>query len=116
MSVGTRRTRIEGSLKVTGAAIYAADNYPAGLLHAMLVGSPRAAGTVTAIDTARAEAVPGVTRVITRADMPPIAPISIPWAITRIPLTTDVIEWEGQPVAIVLAETSGSRRGSSVAG
>ena len=60
MSVGTRRTRIEGSLKVTGAAKYAADNYPAGLLHAVLVGSPRASGTVTAIDTARAEAVPGV--------------------------------------------------------
>ena len=47
MSVGTRRTRIEGSLKVTGAAKYAADNYPAGLLHAVLVGSPRASGTVT---------------------------------------------------------------------
>ena len=105
MSVGTRRTRIEGSLKVTGAAKYAADNYPAGLLHAVLVGSPRASGTVTAIDTARAEAVPGVTRVITRADMPPMARISVPWAITRVPLTTDVIEWEGQPVAIVLAET-----------
>jgi xanthine dehydrogenase YagR molybdenum-binding subunit len=105
MSVGTRRRRIEGSLKVTGAAKYAADNYPAGLLHAVLVGSPRAAGTVMAIDTARAEAVPGVARVLTRADMPPMAPISIPWAITRVPLTTDVIEWEGQPVAIVLAET-----------
>jgi xanthine dehydrogenase YagR molybdenum-binding subunit len=34
-----------------------------------------------------------------------MARISMPWAITRVPLTTDVIEWEGQPVAIVLAET-----------
>ena len=61
MSIGTRRTRIEGPLKVTGAAKYAADNYPAGLLHAVLVGSPRAPGTADGDRSRRARRrCPGV--------------------------------------------------------
>ena len=37
-------TRVEGPLKLTGAARYAADHRPDGVLHAVLVGAPVAAG------------------------------------------------------------------------
>ncbi len=105
MSVGQAKTRVEAPLKVTGAAKYAADVYPAGALHAVLVGSPVAAGRVTKIDTTDAATVEGVVRILTQADMPRLQKIGMPAAITHLPLTTDVIEWEGQTVAIVLAET-----------
>ena len=57
MSIGQPTRRVEGPLKVTGAAKYAADHYPAASLHAAIVGSPVAAGRVTAIDTMRAAAL-----------------------------------------------------------
>lgn len=38
------RPRVEGPLKLTGAARYAADHRPDGVLHAVLVGAPVAAG------------------------------------------------------------------------
>ena len=67
MSVGTidiGTTRVEGPLKVAGAAKYAADQYPPNLLHAVLVGSPIAAGRVTGVESKRAAAVPGVVRIL----------------------------------------------------
>ena len=108
MSVGTidiGTTRVEGPLKVAGAAKYAADQYPPNLLHAVLVGSPIAAGRVTGVESIRAAAVPGVLRILTRADMPKLGQVEMPAAITHIPLQTDAIEWEGQAVAMVIAET-----------
>jgi len=105
MSIGQPTTRYEAPIKVTGSALYAADNYPDHLLHGVIVASPVAAGTLKNIDTARAEATPGVVRILKRADMPPLGEIGMPAAVTHMPLTTDEILWEGQPVAIVLGET-----------
>jgi xanthine dehydrogenase YagR molybdenum-binding subunit len=99
------RQRLEGAAKVTGAAKYAADTYPSGALHAVLVCSPVAAGTVRAIDVAGAAAVPGVVRVLTHVDMPKIVDFAPPVAITHFPMQTVEIQWEGQPIAMVLAET-----------
>jgi xanthine dehydrogenase YagR molybdenum-binding subunit len=105
MTICEPSTRIEGPLKVTGAALYAADNYPQGALHAVMVGSPLAAGRVTAIDAAAALAVPGVARVFTHADMPALGKPGFALAISHLPLTTEEIQWEGQTVALVLAES-----------
>jgi xanthine dehydrogenase YagR molybdenum-binding subunit len=105
MSIGQPTRRIEGPLKVTGTAKYAADNYLEGLLHAVLVGAPVAAGRITAIDTERASVVPGVARVLTHADMPKLGKLDMPAAITHIPLQSEEVQWEGQAIAIVLAET-----------
>jgi xanthine dehydrogenase YagR molybdenum-binding subunit len=105
MSSGQPLSRIEGAAKVTGRAKYAADNYPAGMLHAVLVGAPIAAGRITAIDSSAALALPGVVRVLTRADMPKFGALSLPAAVSRLPMQDDTIEYEGQPIAIVLAET-----------
>ncbi|MGF7151906.1 xanthine dehydrogenase YagR molybdenum-binding subunit [Sphingomonas zeicaulis] len=105
MSVGKPRTRYESAVKVTGAARYAADHFPAGLLHGVLVGSPVAAGAVTAIDAAAAAGIPGVVRILTHRDMPKLPKPGRPIAITHMPLQSDEIQWEGQAIAIVLAET-----------
>jgi xanthine dehydrogenase YagR molybdenum-binding subunit len=105
MSIGQATRRVEGPLKVTGAARYAADNYPAGTLHAVMVGSPVAAGRVTAIDAERARAVPDVVRVLTHLDVPKVPKVEMPAAITHLPLQSDEVRWEGQAIAIVIAET-----------
>jgi xanthine dehydrogenase YagR molybdenum-binding subunit len=51
--------RVDGPLKVTGAAPYPSDFSFDGLAHAALVQSTIAAGTISGIDTKEAEASPG---------------------------------------------------------
>ena len=58
--LGSPLPRIEGPLKVTGAAAYAYEQAPEGTLHAAIVGAPVAAGRVTRIDATHAEALDGV--------------------------------------------------------
>ena len=68
--IGDRVDRIDGPLKVTGAAPYPSDfTYP-NLTHAVLVQSTIAAGTISAIDATEAEAAPGVLAVITHENAP----------------------------------------------
>ena len=62
--------RVEGHLKVTGRARYAADVRQSGMLHAVYVRSPYAHALIRSIDTSRARAVPGVHAVLTGADLP----------------------------------------------
>src|SRR3954454_19922622 len=49
-NIGQPLTRRDGVLKVTGSAIFAADNHPAGMLHAVLATSSIARGRVTFLD------------------------------------------------------------------
>jgi xanthine dehydrogenase YagR molybdenum-binding subunit len=61
--IGKRISRIDGSLKTTGAAKYSYDINRPGMLWARLVTSPHAKADVVAIDTKAAEALPGVKAV-----------------------------------------------------
>jgi xanthine dehydrogenase YagR molybdenum-binding subunit len=99
------RPRVEGPLKLTGAARYAADHRPDGVLHAVLVGAPVAAGRLRRVDPAAALALPGVTAVLTAADLPAFPELPPPSAVRVMPFSDDRIRYEGQPVAIVLAES-----------
>ena len=63
--VGQPVTRVDGRIKVTGQARYAADNPIANLVHAALVCSTTARGSVERIDSAACLAHPGVLRVLT---------------------------------------------------
>jgi xanthine dehydrogenase YagR molybdenum-binding subunit len=105
MSPAQPRQRLESVAKVTGGAKYAADVYPPGALHAVLVGSPVAAGTLRAIDTSYAATIPSVVRILTHLDMPKLGKIETPVATKHFPLQSAEIQWEGQPIAMVLAET-----------
>jgi len=99
------RPRIEGPLKLTGAARYAADHQPDGVLHAVLVGAPVAAGRLHGVDAAAALVLPGVTAVLTAADLPAFPELPPPSAVRVMPFSDDRIRYEGQPVALVLAES-----------
>ena len=111
--------RVDGPLKVTGAAPYPSDVTFPGLVHAALVQSTIAAGTISSIDAADAEAAPGVLAVVTHENAPalaegPITPLGGPSP--RFPLKDNRILHHGQHVAIVVAQTPEQeprRRGSS---
>ena len=96
-SAGPRRIRVEGPLKLTGAARYAADHRPDGVLHAILVGAPVAAGRLRGVDAAAALVLPGVTAVLTAADLPRFPELPPPSAFRA---------------ALRLARHDGQRRGS----
>ena len=71
--VGTRPIRHDGPDKVVGRARYAADVFPAGLLHGKLLRSPHAHAVIKNIDATRALALPGVKAVVTSADFPAVS-------------------------------------------
>src|SRR5215207_609499 len=61
--------RVEGPLKVTGAARYTADFSMPGMLWLAYARSPRPHARIVSIDTAAAKNVPGVQAVLTGADI-----------------------------------------------
>uniref|UniRef100_UPI003F490BDA xanthine dehydrogenase family protein molybdopterin-binding subunit n=1 Tax=Nonomuraea bangladeshensis TaxID=404385 RepID=UPI003F490BDA len=100
---GVRRP--DGPAKLTGKARYAADTPHPDALVAVVVTSTIARGTLTGIDIEEALQAPGVTRVLTQEDMPRLAPMpSPPLGHTLLPMQDNTIHYEGQPIAIVLAQ------------
>jgi CO/xanthine dehydrogenase Mo-binding subunit len=68
--IGTRPIRHDGADKVTGRANYGADIQLPGMLYGAIVRSPHAHARILSIDTAEAQAIPGVKAVITGNDLP----------------------------------------------
>src|SRR5499426_1649554 len=68
--VGTRPIRHDGLDKVTGRAKFGADINLPGMLHGKVLRSPHAHARIQAIDTSKAEALPGVHAVCTFKDFP----------------------------------------------
>jgi xanthine dehydrogenase YagR molybdenum-binding subunit len=108
-SIGQPLTRRDGLLKVTGAARYAADNHPPGMLHAVMAVSSIARGRVTGLDVAAAKAHPGVVEVMTPANAPALAQHpdekGNPFAFKLDLLQNDHVRYVGQPIAVVIADT-----------
>src|ERR1044072_5357386 len=69
-TMGPARSRVDGRLKVTGAAKYAVEFNPPKYAHGWTVESNIAKGKITAIDTKAAQAVPGVLAVLTHLNIP----------------------------------------------
>ncbi|MYH61982.1 MAG: xanthine dehydrogenase family protein molybdopterin-binding subunit [Caldilineaceae bacterium SB0675_bin_29] len=67
--VGTRPIRHDGTDKVVGAARYAADQNVPGMLYGKYLRSPHAHARILNIDTSKAEALPGVTAIVTSSDL-----------------------------------------------
>ncbi|WP_181295903.1 xanthine dehydrogenase family protein molybdopterin-binding subunit [Pseudomonas sp. Q2-TVG4-2] len=102
--------RVDGPLKVTGKAQYAAEFQVPGLLYGSVVNSSIARGRILSIDASAAEAVPGVELVLTHQNRPPIASYDEPYEDDDAaegspfrPLFNDRILYSGQPVALVVA-------------
>src|SRR6266568_4216022 len=68
--IGTRPIRPDGADKVTGRAVYGGDMRLTGMLHGKVLRSPHAHARIKSINTAKAEALPGVKTVITVKDFP----------------------------------------------
>ncbi|MEV4289421.1 xanthine dehydrogenase family protein molybdopterin-binding subunit [Nonomuraea bangladeshensis] len=117
--VGKPVDRVDGRAKVTGEARFAAEHHYPDLAHAALVHASVARGRITAIDTAEARAVPGVIDVLTHENAPAMKPppkftpldLSTFVSATSVNyLATDEVHWNGQPVAVVVAETPQAAR------
>ena len=68
--VGSPRSRVDGRLKVTGAAQYAGEFTASDLLHGYIVSGAVAKGRIKRLDTSAALAVPGVVQVFTHENRP----------------------------------------------
>jgi xanthine dehydrogenase YagR molybdenum-binding subunit len=109
-AVGAPLSRVDGRLKVTGQAKYAADHEPEGVVHAVVVDSSIGRGRITGIDTRAAEAEPGVLKVIHHRNAPelPYGPnpgsLNLPGERLRV-FQDDQVRFHGQPIAVVVATT-----------
>ena len=109
--VGTATSRVDGRAKVTGAAKYAAEFNVPGLAHGSVVTSTIAKGRIARLDASQALLVAGVIDVLTHENRPrmagandaykdDVAPEGAPYR----PLYDDRILFNGQPIALVVAE------------
>ncbi|OEJ34729.1 xanthine dehydrogenase molybdopterin binding subunit [Streptomyces subrutilus] len=103
-AVGVSVPHESASLHVTGAALYTDDlvHRTKDVLHAHPVQVMKAHGTITALRTGPALAVPGVVRVLTGADVPGVNDAGMKH---DEPLFPDEVMFHGHAVAWVLAET-----------
>ena len=110
--IGSPVSRLDGALKVKGAARFSAEFVFENMTYAALAYATIPRGRITAIDSAAAEAAPGVVLVMTHLNAPRMnkpgvfgsSPTAVGPADLPI-LQDDRIHWNGQPIAVVLAET-----------
>lgn len=111
-TLGQPVSRVDGPLKVQGKARFAAEFPYEDISYAALAFSSVARGKITELDVTAAEAAPGVILVMTYHNAPrmkaPSLMMSSPTAAgaSDLPvMQNDEIHWNGQPIALVLAET-----------
>jgi xanthine dehydrogenase YagR molybdenum-binding subunit len=112
VQIGTPLSRVDGVVKVTGRARYAAEHPAGGLLFGVVVSSHIARGRILSIDEDAARAVPGVVEIVTHNNRPHLAwfdrsykdEVASPGAPFRA-LYDEEIMFSGQPVALVVAES-----------
>ena len=111
--IGKPIDRVDGRAKVTGKATFTAEFKLANLSHAALAYGTIARGKITKIDRGEAEKAAGVIAVIThenalKMNPPPVfgggGPTDAAGSSANV-LNTDEIFWNGQPVAMVVADT-----------
>ncbi|WP_312463195.1 xanthine dehydrogenase family protein molybdopterin-binding subunit [Comamonas sp.] len=105
--LGKGTTRVDGVAKVTGKAKYTAEFQVPHAAYGFVVLSTVAKGRITAINTREAEQAAGVVRVFThlnagRLGKAPAADAEPQWA---WPLQSDRVFFNGQPIALVVAES-----------
>jgi putative selenate reductase molybdopterin-binding subunit len=100
-----------GMRVATGTEQYTMDHAPEGLLHMAVLHSPLPHARITSIDTAAAEAIPGVRLVLTHRDSPTVA-FSTARHDSRDDdpddsyVLDDTVRFVGQRVAAVVADTA----------
>jgi xanthine dehydrogenase YagR molybdenum-binding subunit len=110
--IGAPISRLDGPLKVKGAARFAAEFTLPGMVYAALAYSTVPKGRLTTLDVGAAESAPGVVLVMTYRNAPRMNPGPVFLTAEKaaagdaLPIMQDnQIYWNGQPIAVVLAET-----------
>ncbi|MFG2324823.1 xanthine dehydrogenase family protein molybdopterin-binding subunit [Streptomyces sp. NPDC048568] len=110
-AVGAPLSRVEGRLKVTGKAPYAAEHDIEGAVHAVIVDASIGRGRITSTNTSDALAQPGVLAVIHHGNAPKLpykdnpASNNPPGGRRLRVFQDDQVLFHGQPVAVVVATT-----------
>jgi len=117
-SIGAPLNRVDGRLKVTGGARYAAEYAIANVAHAVIVTSTIAKGRVLSMDIGAAEKTPGVLAVLTPQNAMRLpgssgnnaganGPAARGVVSMRVPtlLQDDLVHYNGQPIGVVVADT-----------
>ncbi|RUA21835.1 MAG: xanthine dehydrogenase family protein molybdopterin-binding subunit [Chloroflexi bacterium] len=111
---GSGIRRREDPRLITGGATFTDDVQLPGMAHAAILRSPHAHAKINSIDTAAASEAPGVVAVYTGADTDGVLnPIPCAWlppdcdikAVAHPAIAKDVVRYQGDAVAVVVAET-----------
>jgi xanthine dehydrogenase YagR molybdenum-binding subunit len=109
--IGAAVPRIDGPLKVSGNAKYTADFYFPEMVYAVPVCSTVAKGRITRLDTSDAEKMPGVVAILHRENIGRLYRSARDLTFSaylderRPAFEDDVIYYNGQYVALAVAET-----------
>ena len=111
--IGRPMERVEDLRMVRGRGTYVSDVNRPGQLHAVILRSSIAHGLIRSIDTSAAQALPGVHRVLTAADLGNAVPL-IPLRLQPLPqlepfhqpvLAFNKVRYVGEPIAVVIANS-----------
>ncbi len=110
--IGQPVSRVDGRAKVTGEAKYAAEFNVPDLTYGVVVSSSITKGKITHIDASEALALSGVLQVFTHDNRPKTAwfdmnykDLDSPPGSPFRPLHDATVKYNGQPIALVVAET-----------
>jgi len=110
--IGQSISRVDGKAKVTGNAKYAGEFNVPDLLYGYIVNSTITKGKILKIDIDAVLALPGVVHVLTHENRPSTAWLDFKYADMDAPqgspfrpLHDDEIKYNGQPIALVIAES-----------
>ncbi|TMI87010.1 MAG: xanthine dehydrogenase family protein molybdopterin-binding subunit [Bacillati bacterium ANGP1] len=103
--VGAPVTRVDGRERVGGTARYTTDQYPAGMLHGVILRSPHAHARIAGLDVSKAERLPGVRAVLSHLNAPKIR-----WFNGASWLFDPELRYVGDEVAAVIAEDAAAAR------
>lgn len=116
--VGRAQPRVDGPLKVTGRAKYAAEFFADDMVYAAAVPATIAKGRIVKLDTAEAKRASGVIDILTHENRPDLPDddkpylndmVAVPGSPFR-PLKDDRVVYSGQPIALVIADTHENAR------
>ena len=117
--IGQAIDRIDGRAKVTGAALYAADNRADRMAFGSIVTATIGHGRIATINSNAARRMPDVLLVMTHENAPRQAPFQAKaedrHARPKPQLAGDKVQYYGQPVALVVAETAETARAAASA-
>jgi carbon-monoxide dehydrogenase large subunit len=113
--VGQSVLRKEDPELLTGRGRYTDDLTAPGMLWMSVVRSPFAHARINGVDVSKALATPGVVAAFAGSDFEWAGPLLMAWPVTEdinnpphMPLATDKARYQGDGVAVVVAETRGA--------